>query len=78
MKLKPTHSNHHNTAGQVKQAARDAVAYEQAAEARRAGTRMLKRECGTHGVGNIEGITTAGDEMSRPGPLPKVKAYYAR
>jgi hypothetical protein len=78
MKERPTHHQKYNQAGKAKQDARDASGYEQGAAARRSGTAMLKRECGTRTVGNIDGITTAGDAMSRPGPLRKVKSYFAR
>ena len=75
MKYKPAHHLKHNQTGKAKQDARDASGYEQGAAARRLGTAMLKRERGTRTVGNIDGITTTGDAMSRPGPLRKVKSY---
>jgi len=73
--LKSTHENlKHNSAGATAQNERDKAGYEQAAEMRRAGIAQNKREAGYRTV-KVEGISTSGDSMSRPGPVPKVKSY---
>jgi hypothetical protein len=62
----------------IGRALQSVCSYTQAAAARKVGIAQAKREAGYRTVGNIDGITTAGDELNRPGPLPKVKSYYAR